>query len=199
MLLSSSLTVSMMALLLRRSLSETDIKAPFMLFLSFVISCMPSTNSLLKSSLLIYPLSPTNLPQMNSGERLVFQRPPVVHVAGSNHEVKQLPAFVAYQVELQAEEPSHGAFAPPGNAPESLVDANPLVLAHTRRGAVHDADAGALAGQDLLDEQGKRYGNLLLRLWRGGCRRTDAAYTCTPYPKRSGSGTDTRNRGKVSV
>ena len=170
-----------------------------MLFLSFVISCMPSTNSLLKSSLLIYPLSPTNFPQMNSGERLVFQRLPVVHVAGGNHKVKQRPALVAYQVELQAEEPSHGAFAPPGNATESLVNVYPPVLAHTRRAAVHDADAGSLAGQSLLYEQGKRYGNLLLRLWRGGCRRTDAACTCTPYLYRSASGTDIRNRGKVSV
>ena len=136
---------------------------------------------------------------MSSGERLVFQRLPVVHVSGSNHKVKQRPALVAYQVELQAEEPSLGAFAPPGNAPESLVEVNPPVLAHTRRVAVHDADAGALAGQKLLYEQGKRYSNLLLRLWRCGCRRTDAAYTCTPYPNRSGSGTDIRNRGKVSV
>ena len=93
---------------------------------------------------------------MSSGERLVFQRLPVVHISGGNHEVRQFSVFVAYQVELQAEEPSHGAFAPPGNATESLVEVNPPVLAHTRRGAVHDADAGALAGQNLLYEQGKR-------------------------------------------
>ena len=39
----------------------------------------------------------------------------------SDHEVKQFLAFVTYQVELEAEEPSHGAFASPGNAFESLV------------------------------------------------------------------------------
>ena len=80
-----------------------------------------------------------------------------------------------------------------------LVEVNPPVLAHTRRGAVHDADAGALAGQKLLYEQGKRVWQHPLQLWRDGCRGTDAAYTCTPYPNRSALCTDTRNRGKVSI
>ena len=39
MFLSSSFTVSMMALFLSSNLSDTDIMAPFMLFLSLVISC----------------------------------------------------------------------------------------------------------------------------------------------------------------
>lgn len=38
MFFSSSFTVSMIALFLSSNLSETDIKAPFMLLLSFVIS-----------------------------------------------------------------------------------------------------------------------------------------------------------------
>ena len=62
MFLSSSFTVSMMALFLSSNLSDTDIMAPFMLFLSLVISCMPSTNSFSKRFLPIYPLSPTSLP-----------------------------------------------------------------------------------------------------------------------------------------
>ena len=44
--LSSSLTVSIMALFLRSSLSESGINDPFILLFSLVISCMPSTNSL---------------------------------------------------------------------------------------------------------------------------------------------------------
>ena len=52
----------------------------------------------------------------------------------SDHEIKQFPAFVAYQVELEAEEPSHGAFASPGNAFESLVNMDPLVFAYSQRG-----------------------------------------------------------------
>ena len=61
----SSLTVSIMALFLKRSLSETLIKAPFILLLSFVISCIPFTNNLWKSSWPIYHLSPTNFPMQS--------------------------------------------------------------------------------------------------------------------------------------
>ena len=43
MFFNSSLTISMMALFLSRILSDTLIKAPFMLFFSLVISCIPST------------------------------------------------------------------------------------------------------------------------------------------------------------
>ena len=68
--LSSSLTVSMMARFLRSSLSESDINAPFMLLFSLVISCMPSTNNLWKRTLLIYPLSPTSFPYINSTKDL---------------------------------------------------------------------------------------------------------------------------------
>jgi len=53
--LSSSFTVSMIALLRNNNLSETLINAPFMLLLSLVISCMPSTKSFWKSPLLTIP------------------------------------------------------------------------------------------------------------------------------------------------
>ena len=46
MFFSSSFTVSIMALFLSKSLSETLIKAPFMLLFNLVISCIPSTKSL---------------------------------------------------------------------------------------------------------------------------------------------------------
>lgn len=68
--LSSSFTVSIMALFLSKSLSETLIKAPFILLFSLVISCIPSTNSLWKRFLLMYPLSPTSLPYMKSTKAL---------------------------------------------------------------------------------------------------------------------------------
>lgn len=42
--------------------SYMDLKLPFMLFLNFVISCIPSINSLLNRSLHMYLLSPTSLP-----------------------------------------------------------------------------------------------------------------------------------------
>ena len=55
-------------------------------------------------------------------------------------------------MELEAEEPSHGAFPALGDSFENLVDMNPLVLTHTQRRAVHEADARAFAQQHLLDE-----------------------------------------------
>ena len=70
MFLSSSFTVSIMALFLSNSLSETLIKAPFMLLFNLVISCIPSTKSLLKRFLPMYPLSPNSLPCMNSKKDL---------------------------------------------------------------------------------------------------------------------------------
>ena len=66
MFFSSAFSVSIIALFLRSSLSDTDINAPFMLLFSFVISCMPSTKSLSKRHLPMYPLSPMNFPYMNS-------------------------------------------------------------------------------------------------------------------------------------
>ena len=74
MFLSSSFIVSMMALFLSSTLSDTDIMAPFMLFLSLVISCMPSTNSFSKRFLPIYPLSPTSLPYIRSTKALYSSR-----------------------------------------------------------------------------------------------------------------------------
>ena len=66
MFLSSSFTVSIMALFLSKSLSETLIKAPFMLLFNLVISCIPSTKSLWKRFLPMYPLSPNSLPYIKS-------------------------------------------------------------------------------------------------------------------------------------
>ena len=55
---------------LSNSLSETLIKAPFMLLSYLVISCIPSTKSLWKRFLLMYPFSPTGLPYMKSTKDL---------------------------------------------------------------------------------------------------------------------------------
>ena len=72
MFFNSSFTVSIIARFLSSSLSDTLIMAPFMLFLSLVISCMPSTNRRWKRFLLIYPLFPTSLPYMNSTKGQMF-------------------------------------------------------------------------------------------------------------------------------
>ena len=71
--LSSSFTVSMMALFLSRSLSDTDIIAPFMLLLSFVMSCMPSTKRRWKSSLPIYPYVSNEFSIYKLDKSLIFE------------------------------------------------------------------------------------------------------------------------------
>lgn len=58
--------VSMIALFLSKSMSDIFMIEPFMLLLSFVMSCIPSTKSRLNRFLLIYPLSPTSLPYIKS-------------------------------------------------------------------------------------------------------------------------------------
>lgn len=61
---------------------------------------------------------------------LVLKRFAVIYVTWSYHEVQQFPFLVTYNVQLEAEEPAHGAFAPPGDTPEYLVDMDALVAAH---------------------------------------------------------------------
>ena len=61
MFLSSSFTVSIMALFLSKSLSETLIKAPFMLFFNLVISCISVNEKPLKEVLTDVPLVPDQL------------------------------------------------------------------------------------------------------------------------------------------
>ena len=160
MFFSSSLMVSMMALFLVSSLSDIVMTAPLMLFFSLAISCIPSTKSLWKR----YIPCLRQVPIEELHKRLVVKRLTVVCVAWGNHEAEQLAPLVAYQVQLEAEEPSHGALAPPGDAPEGLVHMDALVLAHPERSAVHETDARTLAQQHLLDEQGQRNGYLPLQL-----------------------------------
>ena len=66
MFLSSSFAVSIMALFRSKSLSETLIKAPFILLFNLIISYIPSTQSFWKRFLQMYPLLPISLPYINS-------------------------------------------------------------------------------------------------------------------------------------
>jgi len=87
----------------------------------------------------------------------------VVNISRGNHEVKQLALLIADEVQLESEEPTHGALASLRNTLERLVDMDALILAYPQRCAVNEADACTFAKQHLLDEQGKGYGNLFLQ------------------------------------
>ena len=67
-------------------------------------------------------------------------------------------------MQLEAEEPPHGALSPPGDALEGLVDMDALVPAYPERRAVHEADARTLAQKHFLYEKGQGNGNLLFQL-----------------------------------
>ena len=95
---------------------------------------------------------------------LVVERLAVIYISRGNHEVEQLPPLVTAQVQLEPEEPAHGALPPLGNALEGLVDVDALIPAYPERSAVHEADARTLAQQCLLDEQCKGNGHILLQL-----------------------------------
>ena len=94
---------------------------------------------------------------------LVVERLAVIYISRRNHEVEQLPLLITDQVQLEPEEPAHGALPPLGNALERLVDVDALVPAYPERSAVDEADARTLAQQDLLDEQCKGNGHILLQ------------------------------------
>ena len=93
-------------------------------------------------------------------ERFVAERFPVVDIAGSDHEVQQVPLFVANQMQLEPVEPSHRALAPLGEPLEDLVEMDTLIPAHPQGCAVHKADSRAASHAALLDEQDERDGNL---------------------------------------
>ena len=83
----------------------------------------------------------------------VFQRLTVIHISWCNHEVEKFSSLVAYQMQLESEEPTHGAFPSLGYALENLMNVYSLVSADAKRRAVNKADACAFAKQDLFDKQ----------------------------------------------
>ena len=84
-----------------------------------------------------------------------FQRLTIVNVARCEHKVNNLAHHVADDMQLEAIEPSHRAFASLGNAPEGLVLEYSLVLAHSQRGAVDKTYADAFAHQHALYKDGQ--------------------------------------------
>ena len=66
-------------------------------------------------------------------KRLVVKRLAVIYISRCDHEVEQFPLLVTDQVQLEPEEPAHGALPPLGNALERLVDVDSLISAYPER------------------------------------------------------------------
>lgn len=75
---------------------------------------------------------------------LHLQRSSVVHVSRGESKVENLPPLlVDDQVQLEAEEPPHGALASHGDSFEHFVAVDTAVVAHAQRGRVNETHACA--------------------------------------------------------
>ena len=75
----------------------------------------------------------------------IFKRFPITHITWCYHKIEQFSLLVSYQVEFESKELAHGAFASLCDSRESLVNMDPLILAYSQRGTVHNADTCTLA------------------------------------------------------
>ena len=61
---------------------------------------------------------------------LVLKRFTVIHVSGGNHEIQKFSTLVAYQMQLESEEPAHGTFPSLSYSLERFMNKDSLVLAY---------------------------------------------------------------------
>ena len=81
----------------------------------------------------------------------------VVHIGLCEHEVQDLPLFVAQQMQFEANEPAHRAFAFGCHIPEHPHRPLTLVVDHGEACAVHEADACALTEAGKFQEHHQRH------------------------------------------
>lgn len=82
------------------------------------------------------------------------------------HEVEDFALLVDDQVELEPEEPAHGALSAHGNSLENPVAMDALVTAHPERSGIHETHTGAFAQEHFFDKDGHRKKNLLFKLYK---------------------------------
>lgn len=127
---------------LNRILSATLIGEFFMLFFTFVISCMPLRNRFSNNVCLIYPLSAHSLPLM------LFRNLPclkwflVTHVPGHKHEIQDFAFAIDNQMQFEPEKPARRIFAPFGKPFESLMNQDLLITTRTQQDGIYKADSG---------------------------------------------------------
>lgn len=85
-------------------------------------------------------------------EIAISQQIAVIDIAKGEREIDNLAFIVAYQMELEAEEPVHGAFASLCQPLECPVLQYALVAAYAKQRAAYETDAGSPAHRHSLDE-----------------------------------------------
>ena len=128
-----------MALFLSKSLSETLIKAPFMLFFNLVISCISVNEKPFKEVLADVPLVPDQLTMYGLYKSFILQRLTVINISRRYHKVEKLSFLIANQVQFETEEPTHRASSSLSYAFENFVNMYSLVFADAQWCAVNEA------------------------------------------------------------
>ena len=154
MFLSSSFTVSMMALFLSKSLSETLIKSSFHVTFQFGNKLYSIHKQPLEEILADVPLVTEQLAIYEIYKRFVFQRLTIINISWCYHKVEKFSFLITNQMQYETEEPIHGAFSSLGYSFENFVNMYSLVFADLQWCTVHKAYARAFAPEDLLDKQG---------------------------------------------
>ena len=154
MFLSSSFTVSMMALFLSKSLSETLIKSSFHVTFQFGNKLYSIHKQPLEEILADVPLVANRLAIYEIYKRFAFRWLAVVNISRRYHKVEKFSFLIANQMQFETEEPTHRTFSSLGYAFENFVNMYSLVLTDTQWCAVNEAYARAFAQEDLLDKQG---------------------------------------------
>ena len=154
MFLSSSFTVSIMALFLSKSLSETLIKSSFHVTFQFGNKLYSVNEKPLKEVLADVPLVTDQLTLYELYKSFVFQRLTDINISRRYHKVEKFSFLIANQMQFETEEPTHRAFSSWGYAFENFVNMYSLVFADTQWCTVNKAYTRAFAQEDLLDKQG---------------------------------------------
>ena len=129
----------------------------------YAINKQPLEEILSDISLVAYQLA---IYELHKG--FVFQGFAVINVTRSNHEVEKFSFLIANQVQLETEEPTHGAFSSLGYAFENLVNVYSLVSAYAEWCTVNKADTRAFTQKDLLDEQSQENSDFSFQFYKTG-------------------------------
>ena len=95
----------------------------------------------------------------------LFQRLPIIHVSGREHEIEDFTLVIDYQVQLESEEPSHGTPSTLGKPFKCLMNQDSLVTTYTQGSGVDKTDAGTGSQQDFFDENGQWKQHFLLQFY----------------------------------
>ena len=130
----------------------------------------PIVPQLLKKALGDISLVGVEFTEKTVSQRLDDVLVAVVHIGPGQHEVQYLALLVAHEMQLEADVPSHRAFAFRRYVLEYFHAVLPLVVDHRDAGAVNEPDARALPEADKVQEHDHRHETARLQLYKAVIR-----------------------------